>query len=143
MGSSYGRFLSTHSDGATFSDGSRYATRGNIVEMASAAALGATSVALRLVYGLTDLSGIRFSYNHALYETGAATLIDDDEWTVPVFPAIRVAIPADADLEVDLPTCLVRLAEDDAMNASLSSSRADRVDVSFIEDTATWNDLAV
>ena len=141
-GAVHGHLLSTNSDDSAFSDGARWATRGNLVELATEAAIGDTSVTLRLVYGPADLSGIRFSYEHALYETGAATDIDGDEWTVPVFPAIRRAIPADAGLEVDMPRCLVRLASDAAMNTSFNVSRGDKVDVAFVEDVATWNDLA-
>lgn len=142
-GAVHGHFASTNSDGSTFADGARWSTRGNIVELAEAAAIGDTSVTLRLVYGPSDLTGIRFSYDHALYETGAAIDIDGDEWTLPVFPAIRRAIPADAALEVDMPRCLVRLAADDGMDVSFNVSRADKVDVAFVEDVATWNDLAV
>lgn len=137
-----GEMLVTHSDGSRFSDGSRYSQPLIQIEMAATAAIGATSVTLRLVYGIDDLSGIRFSYNHALYETGNPTLVDGDEWTVPVFPAVRAEIPADASLEVDLPTCLCHLASDRAMDVSLDRGLHDRVDVSFEEAVDYWNDLA-
>jgi len=138
-----GKFLTPHSDGSPFSDGSMYSQPGIVVEMAVAAEVGDTSVALRLVYGIEELAGTRFSYQHALYETGRVISIVDDVWTISVFPAIRADIPVDAALEFDLPTCLVRLATDREMDVSLTAGSFDRADVSFTEDCAHWNDLAV
>jgi hypothetical protein len=137
-----GRFLTPHDDDTSFSDGSLYGQPGIIVEMAAAAAIGATAVTLRAVYGLEELSGIRFSYDHAFYETGLPTAVDGDEWTVPVVPAIRAAIPQDALLELDRPTCLVHLASDDAMDGAFTRGGADRCDVEVVEATDYWNDLA-
>jgi hypothetical protein len=137
-----GQRLVTHSDGSSFRDGGRYRQAQIIVTMAEAAAIGDTSVALRLVYGIDELSGVRFSYQHALYETGNPTSVVDDVWTVKVFPAVRAAIPQDAALELDLPTCLVHLASDREMDMSLSAGNADKVDVNFVEATSYWNALA-
>lgn len=143
-GTSNGLFLTPHSDFSPHSDASYYSQPVSIVvEMAIVAAISDTVVTLRMGYGISDLSGIRFSYNHALYETGQPTLIDGDEWTLPIFPAIRAEIPADAALEVAMPTCLVKLATDREMDVSFSAGRFDQVNVAFVEDTAHWNDLAV
>lgn len=137
-----GRTLTTHSDGTRFSDGGRYSQPTIIVEMVEAAAIGARLVTLRRIAGIDELSGVRFSYNHALYETGMPTLVDGDDWTVEIFPAIRAAIPAGAALEFDLPTCLVHLATDRAMDVSLSIGNVDRRDVAFLEATDYWSALA-
>lgn len=137
-----GRTLTTNSDGSRFADGAYWQSPTIAVEMAAAAAIGDTSVTLRLVTGISDLSGVRFSHRHALYRTGRAAEIDGDEWTVSVTPAIRAAIPADAPLELDMPTCLVRLASDRAMDGALSAGKGDRADVAFIEAVDVWNDLA-
>lgn len=141
-GAADGRFLVSHSDGSSFSDGSRYAQPAFSVQMAVAAAIGDTSVTLRAVWNIDELAGIRFSYNHALYETGLPTLIDGDEWTLPVFPAIRAVIPLDAEVEVGLPTCLVHLASDRAMDVMLTAGAFDKVDVGFVEAAEYWSDLA-
>jgi hypothetical protein len=141
-GTSDGWFPTTFSGGATFSDGTRWMTRGIVVNMATAAAIGDTSVTLTLVRGLTELAGVRFSYRHALYETGRVTLVDGDDWTVAVSPAIRAPIPAGAPMELDRPTCLVHLATDDAMDASVTAGLFDRADVAFTEAVDVWNDLA-
>lgn len=138
-----GRYLTPHSDGTSHSDGTRYAQPGILLEMAEAAALGAPSVVLRAVHNIEELSGIRFSYAHALYETGFPSAIDGDEWTVPVFPPVRAPIPAGADLEVALPTCLVRLATDREMDSMLSRGGHNRRDVSFVEAVDYWDDLAL
>lgn len=135
--------LVTHSDGTRFSDGSKYRQRTIDLQMNVAAALGASVVLLRLVRGAADLSGIRFSYRHAMYETGPAIAIEGDVWQVPIVPSIRAAIPAGADLEADLPTCLCHLASDDAMGSGVSVPYIDRVSVSFVEAVDYWNDLAL
>jgi hypothetical protein len=141
-GSVNGHTLVPHSDGSGFSDGSFYSQPSIVVEMVNQAALTDTSVTLRLVGGIDELAGVRFSYQHALYETGIPTLVEGDEWTVPIFPDIRGVIPADATLEFDLPTCLCRLATDREMDISLSAGGIDRADVNFIEAVDYWTDLA-
>ena len=118
------------------------ADSGIVVTMAVAAELGDTQVTLSLGSGIDDLAGVRFSYGNALYETGVAIDVYDDEWIVPIFPALRADIAADAVLEFNLPTCLVRLASDREMDASLTAGQVDRADVSFIEDVEFWNNLA-
>lgn len=138
-----GLLLTSHSDGSSFSDGSLYAQPPIGVEMAAAAAIGDTSVTLRIVHGIEELGGVRFSYQHAMYRTGLPTLIDGDEWTVRVSPAIRAAIPSGAALEFGMPTCLVRLASDREMDVNVSRGAVDRRDVAFVEAADYWNDLAV
>lgn len=142
-GTTQGYELVAHDDGAPFGDGSLYSQPAVVVEMAAAAAIGDTTVTLRLVSGVEFLTGVRFSYDRALYETGAlVSAIDGDEWTLDIFPAIRAAIPADAALDLALPTCLCRLAEDAGMDVAFSRGGHDRVDVSFVEAVDYWNDLA-
>jgi hypothetical protein len=137
-----GMLLSTHSDGTTHGDGSLYAQPAIDVTLVGAAALGATSVTLRIGAGIEDLIGVRFSYQHALYKTGYPTVIDGTDWTVPITPSIRAPIPDGAALEFGLPTCLVRLASDREMDASFTAGFFDRVDVAFVEAADYWNDLA-
>lgn len=138
-----GRILTSHSDGSSFSDGSLYSQPAIGVEMVNAAPIAATSVTLRAVHGIEELSGIRFSYQHAMYRTGRPTLIDGTDWTVRISPAIRAAIPAGAALEVGMPTCLVRLADDRQMDVNFSRGGIDRRDVAFVEAADYWSDLAV
>lgn len=111
--------------------------------MATFAPLGATVVTLRLL-NASGAEGVRFSYQHALYETGPQIeQVSPDLYRVPVFPAIRKAIPADAPLEVDNPTCLCRLADDRGMSGlSLSPAEIDTATVEFVEAVDVWNDLA-
>ncbi len=142
-GTTLGKFVLPHAPDYTFfSDGSGYEQPGIIVELVDAVEIGDTSVKLRLIYGVDDFSGARFSYQHALYECGVPTAVDDDEWTMPIFPAVRAPIPADAELEFDVPTCLVRLKEDGDMDVNFSAGGFDKVDVSFVEAVDAWNDLA-
>lgn len=131
-----------HDDGTAFSDGTEYYEGAIRIEMATYAPLSATVVTLRLV-NAASAEGIRFSYQHAIYETGM--LIEQagkNTYRVPVFPAIRQAIPADAWLEVDNPTCLCHLADDRGMDLELSNSEIDAATVEFAEAVDFWNDLA-
>lgn len=142
VGTVNGRVLVPHSDGTSHGDGSLYAQSPIRVTLVDAVAIGATSVKLRIGGGIDELTGVRFSYEHALYRTGIPTLVDGTDWTVPVSPAIRAPIPAGADLEFGLPTCLVRLADDRTMDVRLSSGRFDLVDAAFVEAADYWSDLA-
>lgn len=136
-----GAVLVPHSDGSSFSDDSLYSQPGVRAVLVGEAVRGATSITLRIVDGIDELAGIRFSYQHALYETGFPTAVSGTDWTVPVFPAIRVTIPAASQLEFDLPTCLVHLATDDAMDGSFSAGHFDKADVDFVEAADYWADL--
>lgn len=133
--------LIPHDDDTPFEDETMYSQSTIGVRAGTAIALGATSITLRIIYGIDELMGTRFSYQHALYELGIPTSVVGDLWTMPVFPAIRAAIPINADLEFDLPTCLVHLATDNAMDVRLSAGEVDFVDVSFKENVSYWNDL--
>lgn len=142
LASNAGAVLVSHSDGSSFSDTSLYSQPAIRIEMATEAARGATSVTLRIIDETIDeLVGVRFSYLHALYETGFPTAVDGAEWTVPVFPAVRQTIPAGSLLEFDMPTCLVHLAADDAMEGGYGRGLFGRRDVDFIEATDYWADI--
>ena len=141
-GSVRGRYLTPHSDGSSFDDGSLYSQPAIVVENVENVGIGATSIKLRVVSGIGEPVGVRFSYEHALYKTGFPTLVEDDEWTLPITPPIRAPIPAGAELEFGLPTCLVRLASDRELDTSFSAGFFDRVDVAFVEAADYWNDLA-
>jgi hypothetical protein len=132
-----------HDDGAPFSDGSTYAQGAIDVQMASYAPIGATVVSIRLG-NATSASGIRFSYRHALYETGPVIgEVGQNVFQVPVFPAIRMPVPADAQLELDEPTCLCHLQEDRGMDQQEGISILQRRSVTFVEAVDYWNDLAL
>lgn len=135
--------LTSHDDDTSFDDGTLYYEGAIHVEMATFAPLSAAVVTLRKVAALT-VEGIRFSYQHALYETGPLIeQVSEDTFRVPVFPAIRRAIPADAWLEVDAPTCLCHLADDRGMDQQEGISMLQRRSVTFVEAVDYWNDLAM
>jgi len=134
-----GKIRVPYSDGASHSDGSYFLQAGIVVENVNAVAIGDTEITLKSIYNITDLSGVNFSYEHALYETGAASNIDGNDWTVSLFPAARAVIPAGALLEFDLPTCLVNLATDREMDRSFSAGGIDTFSLNFKEDVAEWN----
>lgn len=137
-----GQILTPHSDGSPHSDSTPYSQDAFGVTSLYAAEIGDTSITLRVEFGVAEPVGVRFSYNHALYRTGFETLRSGNDWTVPISPAIRAPIPAGAELEFGLPTCLVRLASDQEMDARFSAGRFDLVDVNFVECVDFWNALA-
>lgn len=131
-----------HSDGTSFSDGTLYQQGTISVRCADETPIGATKIRLRSLAAEADLAGVRFSYGHALYETGPALSISGSIWEVSIFPAVRATIPADADLEFNLPTCLVHLEDDRGMDVSLNAVQITERSVSFVEATDYWSDLA-
>lgn len=134
----------THSDGSTFSDGSHYVQGAISVKTVGATAIGATTIRLRIINADDNLVGVRFSYNHALYETGPVIDIDGDVWEVPISPTVRELIPADADLEFDRPTCLCHLAEDRGMDVTQEAiARTSYPSVRFVEAVDHWNQVAL
>lgn len=131
-----------HADDSLFSDETGYLQNAISVVSVGVTAIGATVMSMRLVNGASDLSGVRFSVDHALYQTGQVVAIEDDIWTVRITPSVRALIPAGSDLEFDRPTCVCNLAEDDGMQRSINADRFERESVSFVEDTHYWSQLA-
>lgn len=126
-----------HSDNTSFSDGSLYRQGSIAIRAASSVIIGATRMAFTVINGDTDLAGTRFSYQHAMYEIGPM----QSDGTYLISPGIRARIPAGADLEFDLPTCLCRLAED-RMSHSLTIEGWDSHSIGFVEAADYWSDIA-
>ena len=131
---------SEHSDDSLFDDDTPYTQGAISVVTDGVTPVGATSIRLRIINAAQDLVGVRFSYNHALYETGPVTSIDGDIWAVPISPSVRELIPAGADLEFDQPTCLCHLAEDRGMDIDQNAiTKFSQPSVSFVEAVDYWN----
>lgn len=129
-----------HGDDALFDDDTPYTQGAISIVSDGVTAVGATSIRLRIINADANLVGVRFSYNHALYETGPVTSIDGDVWTVPISPSVRALIPAGSDLEFDQPTCLCHLAEDRGMDVDQNAlSKFSLPSVSFVEAVDYWN----
>src|SRR5690606_9659278 len=56
-------------------------------------AIGDTTIKIRVNTGGPNLYGIRFSYEHALYETGIGDGPVGAVWELPITPSARAAIP--------------------------------------------------
>ncbi len=134
--------LSLHGDATPFSDGSEYVQGAISIRSVGVTGIGQTVIRLRVIHGALDLSGVRFSYGHALYETGPLIDLDGEVATVSIWPTIRATIPADAELEFDRPTCLCHLASDDQMGAGIDPIQFERRSVQFVEATDHWYRLA-
>ncbi len=129
-----------HSDDAPFDDDTPYVQGAISVVTDGVTPVGATSIRLRIINADDNLVGVRFSYNHALYETGPVTSVDGDIWTLPISPSVRELIPAGADLEFDQPTCLCHLAEDRGMDIDQNAvGKFSSPSVSFFEAVDYWN----
>jgi hypothetical protein len=134
--------LTPHDDDAPFDDGSLYYQGVVDIEMAAFAPLSSTIVTLRLI-NAPVVSGVRFSYQHAMYKTGRIlSQPTENTYQVEVFPAIRSPIPADAKLEADRPTVLCHLANDAEMDIEFVAGRMARPTVNFVEAVDYWNALA-
>lgn len=133
-----------HDDDTMFDDDTPYAQGAISIVTDGVTPIGATTIKLRRINAANDLVGVRFSYNHALYETGPVISRSGNVWTVPISPSIRAEIPDGASLEFDQPTCLCRLAEDRGMDIEQNAiSKNSLPSVSFVEATDYWNALAV
>lgn len=131
-----------HDDDTPFDDDTEYLQGAISVVTVGVTPLAATTIKLRIIKAEADLVGVRFSYNHALYETGPAIEIDGDTWTVPISPSVRELIPDGADLNFDRPTCLCHLTEDRGMDISQDAiTKNTRPNVGFVEATDYWNSL--
>jgi hypothetical protein len=135
--------LVPHSDGSTFSDGTSYRQPAISVVTVDDTPIGATIMKLRIIQADENLVGSRFSYQHALYETGPAIDITGDVWTLPVWPTVRAMIPDGSNLEFDMPTCLCRLMEDRGMDGGVNSIEFEQRSVAFVEANDYWNQLAL
>ncbi|MBB2818990.1 UNVERIFIED_ORG: hypothetical protein GGD59_002235 [Rhizobium esperanzae] len=138
------RVSELNDDGTPFDDGSEWQQGAISVVADTLTPIGSTIIKLRIVKAAADLAGVRFSYNHALYETGGAIEIDGDIWTVPLSTSVREIIPPGAELEFDAPTCLCRLADDRGMDITQDAvAKGTRPNITFVEATDYWNDLAL
>lgn len=133
-----------HDDDTEFDDGTPYAQSAISIVSEGVTAMGATTIKLRIINAEANLVGVKFSYNHALYETGPVMAIDGNVWTVPISPSVRAAIPHGEDLEFDQPTCLCRLADDRGMDVDQNVvTKNSFPSVSFVEAVDYWNILAI
>lgn len=131
-----------HDDDTPFDDDTPYQQGAIVVVTDGVTPIGATTIRLRIINAAANLVGVRFSYQHAAYETGPVIDVDGDIWTVPISPAVRALIPAGADLEFDEPTCLCRLAQDRGMDLTQDAIAKNFFpSVAFVEATDYWVSL--
>ncbi|AYD00030.1 hypothetical protein [Neorhizobium sp. NCHU2750] len=133
-----------HDDDTLFDDDTPYVQGAISVVSVGVTDINAGTMKMRIINGYDDLSGVRFSYEHALYETGRILSEEDGVWEVEITPPVRAVIPAGADLEFDEPTCLCCLEVDSGMDlANALVGKSVLATVNFIEDTDYWNRLAL
>lgn len=132
-----------HDDTAPFDDGTEYLQGAISVVTVGNTPIGATTITVKVIRGDYSLSGVLFSYQHALYRTGQILSQDGDTFTLKISPTVRDLIPAASDLEFDQPTCLCNLSDDSGMVSGETAEGYELVSVSFNEDTNYWNLLAL
>lgn len=134
----------SHSDQSLFDDDTPYEQSAISVVVDANAPIASTTIRMRIIKASPDLVGVRFSYNHALYETGPVLEVDGNVWTVSISPSVRELIPSGADLNFDRPTCLCHLSDDRGMDVAQDAiSKNSSPNVSFTEATDYWNQLAL
>jgi hypothetical protein len=131
-----------HSDGTASSDGATYVSGAISAVTSGVTAIGATTITINVIKGGSDFTGSKFSYNHALYQTGQVVSIVGTLWTVRISPSVRETIPAGSDLNFDQPTCICRLVDDRGMDRGVNADNYTSVTVKFQEDTDYWGRLA-
>lgn len=136
------RITTSHSDGTVHSDSTPYSQGAIDLTSFDDVEIGETSIRIEAVHAEQNLAGIRFSYNHALYETGKILSEVGNVFRVTVFPAIRAPIPAGAPLNASNPTCLVNLKEDRGMDISYNISGFTQKSIAWQEASQYWSDLA-
>jgi hypothetical protein len=133
-----------HSDDSLFDDNTSYGQGAISVVSVGVTPIGATVIRMRVINAASSLVGVRFSYSHALYETGPVISLEDGVWELPISPSVRELIPSGADLEFDRPTCLCRLTDDRGMAVEQDVvQKFSLPPVSFVEDVDYWNKLAL
>jgi hypothetical protein len=133
-----------HDDDTPFDDNTPYEQGAISVVTDGNTPIGSTTIQLKIIKAAADLVGVRFSYNHALYETGPVIARAGDTWTVQISPSVRELIPSGASLEFDRPTCLCHLTEDRGMDVTQDAiGKNASPNVSFTEATDYWNRLAL
>lgn len=134
--------LVPHSDETPFSDGTLYWQSPISIVTHGVTGIGATVMSMRIIEAGADISGARFSHEHAAYKIGQVLDVVGDVWTVRITPSIAALIPAGADLEFQRPTCVCNLVTDTGMRRGMRHDGVELLSVSFVEDTRYWNDLA-
>lgn len=134
--------ISPHSDGSLFSDGSGYVTNAISAVTVGTTPIGATQITINVIKGGSDFTGVKFSRNHALYQTGQVISVVGTVWTLRISPSIRETIPAGSALNFDQPTCLCRLVDDRGMDRGTNADNYTTATVKFQEDTDYWGRLA-
>jgi hypothetical protein len=126
------------SDGATFSDGTSFASSCIDIRTTVPAALRATSMTVRIYAGRTMQGGEKFSIDHdalsfRMYQIRTAVDNGDGTAVITFRPPLRAAVVAGQPLDFDRPKCVMRLSAPDAMDATLSDGFFGRPSASFIE----------
>lgn len=133
--------LLPHSDASFFSDASGYYQAVVNIETASAAALRATSIALRTRYGAQLRGGESFAIEHAvagwrIYEIATVDQVDDAVSIVTFNPPLREAVASGVYVEFDRPRCLMRLAKTSSMDLTVQPWTFNSGSLDFVE--APW-----
>lgn len=127
-----------HSDGSFFSDGTGYSQSVISVESVGNAALRATELVLNLINCAALSAGMTFSIRHPtenwrLYEITSTSIGSPPFTTISFFPPLREAVSEGTEIEFDNPRCLMRLANQAAMNFRMSAFPYSPQSAAFVE----------
>ncbi len=120
----------THSDDSPHDDDTPYSQSANSVTVGVAAGAGAVVITLDINVVGTIEPGHYLSIDHRLYIVRGTP----SAATVNIWPPLRKAVSAGELVELDNPTCRMRVASDSEMAADFQRLRFGQASVSFIED---------
>lgn len=129
-----------HSDGAFFDDKTGYYQPAIDIEIATDAALRATTLVLAINSSAPLIGGEAFSIEHStmgwrMYEIATVEVSGDIQpYAVVTFnPPLREAVTAGTYVEFDRPRCIMKLLDAKAMDLNVTTYPFSLVSVKFIE----------
>lgn len=128
-----GPIVVPHSDGTTFSDGSKYRTQLTSAKVVSNVASGLNVIAVNMLGGHSPEPGQYFSVIDRLYLIKVASPQGSNIWNLTVWPTVREPLVANTPAEFDDPVCRVRFASDDTAQLMMSSLKYGSATADLVE----------
>jgi hypothetical protein len=102
--------------------------------LAEPAAINATQIAVNYAPGIDGLRpGHRFSIGNRMHEVTDTWQVDDGPTQIRFAPWLREAASAGAEINIERPVCLMRLANDNSGDAVLTNRRSGLITLEFTE----------
>lgn len=123
-----------HDDDAAFGDDTLYGSSRAQVVAAAPAARGASQLTVTTILAAALQAGQHFSIGLRLYRIKSIEAVAGANTTFKLWPPLREAVIADAELEFDEPVVKARLVSDGALDLALAMGAHGVVSAAFLED---------